>query len=94
VQRQLRPGGLQPIGFDAFGIHTENFALKVNRHPMTLTGRTTERFRAQLARGGMAWDWSRVVDMSRPDYYRWTQWLLIRLFQAGFMYQAEAPALW
>ena len=66
-----------PIGFDAFGIHTENFALRTDRHPAELTGRTTERFRAQLARGGMAWDWSRMVDTSRPDYYRWTQWLLV-----------------
>jgi leucyl-tRNA synthetase len=84
----------QPIGFDAFGIHTENYALRVGRNPKELTGRTTERFRAQLTRGGMAWDWSRVIDTSRPDYYRWTQWLLVRLFRAGLMYQAEAPVLW
>ena len=84
----------QPIGFDAFGIHTENFALKQDKHPLDLTGRTTERFRAQLSRGGMAWDWSRVVDTSRPNYYRWTQWLLVRLFEAGLMYQAEAPVVW
>ncbi len=84
----------QPIGFDAFGIHTENFALRVERHPEELTGRTTERFRAQLSRCGMAWDWSRAVDTSRPEYYRWTQWLLVQLFRAGLMYQAEAPVLW
>ena len=84
----------QPIGFDAFGIHTENFALRMDQHPMLLTGRTTERFRAQLSRGGMAWDWSRAVDTSSPGYYRWTQWLLVQLFRAGLMYQAEAPVLW
>ena len=84
----------QPIGFDAFGIHTENFALRVDQHPKELTGRTTEHFRAQLSRGGMAWDWSRAVDTSRPEYYRWTQWLLVRLFEAGLMYQAEAPVVW
>ena len=84
----------QPIGFDAFGIHTENFALRVDQHPRDLTGRTTERFRAQLSRAGMAWDWSRVVDTSDPAYYRWTQWLLVTLFRAGLMYQAEAPVLW
>jgi leucyl-tRNA synthetase len=84
----------QPIGFDAFGIHTENFALRMDQHPMLLTGRTTERFRAQLSRGGMAWDWSRAVDTSNPSYYRWTQWLLVQLFRAGLMYQAEAPVLW
>ena len=84
----------QPIGFDAFGIHTENFALRLDQHPLELTARTTERFRAQLSRAGIAWDWSRLVDTSRPGYYRWTQWLLVRLFDAGLMYQAEAPVLW
>ena len=84
----------QPIGFDAFGIHTENFALKAGQHPALLTGRTTEAFRAQLSRGGMGWDWSRAVDTSRPGFYRWTQWILTRLFGAGLMYQAEAPVVW
>jgi leucyl-tRNA synthetase len=93
-QRMLGRQVFQPIGFDAFGIHTENYALKADRHPMRLTGQTTEAFRAQLSRGGMAWDWSRSVDTSRPDYYRWTQWILTRLFRAGLMYQAEAPVLW
>jgi len=84
----------QPIGFDAFGIHTENFALKVDQHPRLLTGRTVENFRAQLSRGGMAWDWRVTVDTSSPAYYRWTQWLLVRLFRAGLLYQAEAPVTW
>jgi leucyl-tRNA synthetase len=84
----------QPIGFDAFGIHTEIYALTEGHHPMDLTGRTTERFRAQLSRIGCAWDWSRAVDTSRPDYYRWTQWILVQLFNAGLMYQAEAPVTW
>jgi leucyl-tRNA synthetase len=84
----------QPIGFDAFGIHTENFAIRAGQHPRRLTARTTEVFRAQLSRSGMAWDWSRCVDTSQPGYYRWTQWILTRLFQAGLMYQAEAPVVW
>ncbi len=84
----------QPIGFDAFGIHTENFALRTGAHPATLTARTKAAFRAQLSRGGMAWDWSRSVDTSDPRYYRWTQWILTRLFDAGLMYQAEAPVVW
>jgi leucyl-tRNA synthetase len=84
----------EPIGFDAFGIHTENYALMVGEHPMSLTARTTARFREQLSRTGMAWDWSRSVDTSDPGYYRWTQWILARLFEAGLMYQAEAPVLW
>ena len=93
-QRMCGKAVFQPIGFDAFGIHTENFALKAGEHPTVLTARTTANFRAQLSRGGMAWDWSRVIDTSKPEYYRWTQWILTRLFTAGLMYQAEAPVVW
>ncbi len=84
----------QPIGFDAFGIHTENYALRVGEHPKALTARTTERFGEQMARLGIGWDWSRSIDTSDPRYYRWTQWLLVRLFEAGLMYRQEAPVLW
>ncbi len=93
-QRMQGKHVMQPMGFDAFGIHTENYALKVGEHPGTLTAQTTRRFRTQLSRTGMAWDWSRVIDTSRPDYYRWTQWILVRLFEAGLMYRAEAPVVW
>lgn len=93
-QRMRGRAVFQPIGFDAFGIHTENFALKAGQHPQLLTRRTTEAFRGQLSRGGMGWDWSRTVDTSRPGFYRWTQWILTRLFAAGLMYQADAPVLW
>ncbi|MDY7105333.1 MAG: class I tRNA ligase family protein [Actinomycetota bacterium] len=84
----------QPIGFDAFGIHTENYALKVGEHPAPLTARTTANFRRQLSRLGMAWDWDHAVDTSDPRYYGWTQWILARLFDAGLMYRAEAPVIW
>jgi leucyl-tRNA synthetase len=84
----------QPIGFDAFGIHTENYALKVGRHPSALTRQTTAAFRSQLSCGGMAWDWSRCIDTSQPGYYRWTQWILTKLFGAGLLYQADAPVVW
>jgi leucyl-tRNA synthetase len=93
-QRMLGAHVFQPIGFDAFGIHSENYALKTGEHPWDLTARTTEAFRAQLRRGGMAWDWARTVDTSEPRYYRWTQWILTQLFAAGLMYQADAPVLW
>ena len=93
-QRMRGRAVFQPMGWDAFGIHTENYALHHGQHPMRLTGRTTENFRAQLSRGGMAWDWRAVVDTSSPAYYRWTQWLLVRLFRAGLLYQAEAPVTW
>ncbi len=93
-QRMRGRAVFQPMGWDAFGIHTENYALVTDQHPMRLTGRTTENFRAQLSRGGMAWDWRATVDTSSPSYYRWTQWILVRLFEAGLLYQAEAPVTW
>ena len=93
-QRMCGKAVFQPIGFDAFGIHTENFALKAARAPDGSHRSHDANFRAQLSRGGMAWDWSRVIDTSKPEYYRWTQWILTRLFTAGLMYQAEAPVVW
>jgi leucyl-tRNA synthetase len=84
----------QPIGYDAFGIHTENYALEVGEHPAVVTDRTTARFGEQLNRIGCAWDWSRVIDTSRPGYYRWTQWILVKLFEAGLFYRAAAPVIW
>jgi leucyl-tRNA synthetase len=84
----------QPMGWDSFGINAENYALRAGAHPRELIGRTTERFRAQLSRGGMAWDWRHVIDTSNPAYYRWTQWVFVQLFDAGLAYQAEAPVLW
>jgi leucyl-tRNA synthetase len=93
-QRMSGTQVFQPIGFDAFGIHTENYALSVGEHPVSLTARTTARFSRQLSRIGCAWDWTRVIDTSRPDYYRWTQWILVRLFEAGLLYRAEAPVIW
>jgi leucyl-tRNA synthetase len=92
--RMQRREVFQPIGFDAFGIHTENYAIKVGEHPRTLTERTTARFREQLSQVGACWDWARVIDTSKPEYYRWTQWLLVRLFEAGLLYRAEAPVIW
>ncbi len=93
-QRMRGRAVFQPMGWDSFGINAENYALRVGAHPRDLIGRTTERFRAQLSRGGMAWDWRRVIDTSDPAYYRWTQWLFVQLFDAGLAYQAEAPVLW
>jgi leucyl-tRNA synthetase len=93
-QRMRGRAVFQPIGFDAFGIHTENFALASGEHPARLAARTTESFRRQLVRSGIAFDWSRAINTSSPGYYRWTQWILTRLYAAGLMYQAEAPVLW
>jgi leucyl-tRNA synthetase len=84
----------QPIGFDAFGIHSENYALSVGEHPRAVTARTTARFTDQLQRSGMAFDWDRIVNTSDPEYYRWTQWILARFFEAGLFHQADAPVVW
>ena len=84
----------EPIGFDAFGIHSENFALKVGTHPMELIPRNIERFTTQLKRVGFMYDWGHVVDTTSPDYYRWTQWLFLQLYKAGLAVKKEAPVNW
>jgi leucyl-tRNA synthetase len=84
----------QPMGFDSFGIHTENYALRVGEHPASLTAKTIRRYRGQLEALGAAWDWDRQVVTSDPAYYRWTQWVFLRLFKAGLAYRAEAPVVW
>lgn len=84
----------EPIGFDAFGIHTENFAFKQGEHPARLTPRSVARFRSQLQRIGAMYDWSRAVDTSDPRYYRWTQWLFCRFFDAGLVDYREGPVNW
>jgi leucyl-tRNA synthetase len=84
----------EPIGFDAFGIHSENFALKVGTHPMELIPRNVERFTRQLRRVGFMYDWNHTVDTTQPDYYRWTQWLFLQLFKAGLAVKKEAPVNW
>jgi leucyl-tRNA synthetase len=95
--RWLRMRGrrvFQPIGFDSFGIHTENYALRVGEDPNTLTVRTVERYRGQLRRLGAGWDWGHEVVTSDPRYYRWTQWLFLRLYRAGLAVQRESPVIW
>ncbi|HEX6291953.1 MAG TPA: leucine--tRNA ligase [Herpetosiphonaceae bacterium] len=85
----------QPIGFDAFGIHSENFALKLGRHPAEVVPANIRRFREeQMKLLGCQFDWSREVDTTSPDYYRWTQWIFVQLFRAGLAYQAAAPVNW
>ncbi|HEY0603206.1 MAG TPA: leucine--tRNA ligase [Herpetosiphonaceae bacterium] len=85
----------QPIGFDAFGIHSENFALKLGKHPAEVVPANIRRFREeQMKLLGCQFDWSREVDTTQPEYYRWTQWIFVQLFKAGLAYQAEAPVNW
>lgn len=84
----------QPIGFDAFGIHSENYALKVNIHPMDLIPHNIANFKRQLQRAGIMYDWSHTVDTTDPAYYRWTQWIFLQLFNAGLAVKKEAPVNW
>ncbi|MCL7983191.1 MAG: class I tRNA ligase family protein, partial [marine benthic group bacterium] len=84
----------QPIGFDAFGIHSENYALKANVHPMELIPRSIETFTRQLKRAGIMYDWSHTVTTTDPAYYRWTQWIFLQLYEAGLAEKKEAPVNW
>jgi leucyl-tRNA synthetase len=85
----------EPIGFDAFGIHSENYAIKRGINPRILTARNVERFReTQLKRSGNRYDWSHEVDTTDPRYYRWTQWLFVQLFKAGLAERRKAAVNW
>ena len=84
----------QPMGFDSFGIHTENYALRVGENPKTLTARTVANYRRQLRRLGAAWAWSSEIVTRDPSYYRWTQWVFLQLYRAGLAVRTEAPVVW
>ena len=84
----------EPIGFDAFGIHSENYALKVGEHPMRLIPRNVANFTRQLSRAGLMLDWRYTVDTTDPRYYRWTQWIFVQLFRKGLAYRKTAAVNW
>ncbi len=84
----------QPIGFDSFGIHSENFAIKIGDTPQNMLKRTTATYTRQLKSLGHGYDWTRTVTTSDVDYYRWTQWLFIELFKAGLAYKKKAVVNW
>lgn len=84
----------EPIGFDAFGIHSENFALKQGTHPMDLIPSNVRNFTRQLRRTGGMFDWTHTVDTTDPAYYKWTQWIFLQLFKAGLAERKEAPVNW
>ena len=85
----------EPMGFDSFGIHSENFAIKKGEHPSDLTKKNIEYFREeQLKKVGNIFDWEHEVVTSDPDYYKWTQWLFLKFYKAGLAYRAKAPVEW
>ena len=90
VSRKRRMQGynvLFPIGFDAFGLPTENYAVKTGMHPRTVTDSNIEKFSSQLRRVGFSFDWDRVIDTTEEDYYKWTQWIFLKLFEKGLAFR-------
>jgi len=97
VARKRRMEGwnvLHPMGFDAFGLPAENFAIKTGVHPRESTNNNMENFRRQLRSLGFMYDWSREVNTSDPAYYRWTQWMFLFLYKNGLAYRGKAPVNW
>ena len=92
IARKRRMEGynvLYPMGWDAFGLPTENFAIKNHIHPSVVTEKNVARFKSQLKSLGLSFDWSREINTTDPDYYKWTQWIFIQLFKKGLAYKKE-----
>lgn len=85
---------LHPMGWDAFGLPAEQYAIKTGTHPAATTAQNINRFRQQLQSLGFSYDWEREVDTTDPKYYRWTQWIFAKLYEAGLAYVAEVPVNW
>ncbi|MBI5710009.1 MAG: leucine--tRNA ligase [Candidatus Eisenbacteria bacterium] len=85
---------LHPTGWDAFGLPAEQYAVKTGVHPAITTAENIATFRRQMKRIGLSYDWEREVNTTDPDYYRWTQWIFLRLFERGLAYVAEVPVNW
>ncbi|CDE05855.1 leucine--tRNA ligase [Anaerotruncus sp. CAG:390] len=93
VSRMRRMQGynvLFPMGFDAFGLPTENYAIKTGMHPRAVTDKNIAKFTQQLKRVGYGFDWGRVIDTTDEDYYRWTQWIFLKMFEAGLAFRDTA----
>jgi leucyl-tRNA synthetase len=85
---------LHPMGFDAFGLPAENYAIQTGTHPEVTTMANVERFRTQIKSLGFSYDWDREVSTCTPDYYKWTQWIFLQLFKRGLAYESEMPINW
>ena len=97
IARKRRMEGynvLFPIGYDAFGLPTENFAIKNHVHPAEVTQKNIDHFREQLKRLGFSFDYTREVNTTDPRYYKWTQWIFLKLFEKGLAYKSEMPINW
>lgn len=97
VARKRRMQGynvLYPMGWDAFGLPTENYAIQNHIHPKIVTKNNVERFKKQLHSLGYSFDWEREINTTDPSYYKWTQWIFLKLFKAGLAYKSEMPINW
>ena len=93
ISRKRRMEGynvLFPIGFDAFGLPTENYAIKTGTHPRVITDENIAKFTNQLKKVGFSFDWDRVIDTTDEDYYKWTQWIFLKLFEHGLVFRSKA----
>jgi leucyl-tRNA synthetase len=97
IARKKRMEGrnvLFPIGWDAFGLPAENYAIKMGVHPKETTAENIANYKRQLKSLGLSFDWSREINTTDPKYYKWTQWIFLKLFEKGLAYQAEMPVNW
>ena len=97
IARKRRMQGfnvLYPMGWDAFGLPTENYAIKNNIHPAIVTKNNIKRFKKQLQSQGYSFDWSREINTTDPEYYKWTQWIFLKLFEKGLAYKSQAMVNW
>ncbi len=97
VARKRRMQGynvLYPMGWDAFGLPTENYAIKNKIHPKIVTEHNVKRFKEQLRALGYSFDWEREINTTDPSYYKWTQWIFLKMFHAGLAYKKEMPINW
>jgi leucyl-tRNA synthetase len=97
LSRKLRMQGfdvMYPLGWDAFGLPTENYAIKNKINPQKATADNIANFKNQLAPMGLSFDWSKEINTTDPEYYKWTQWIFLKLFEHGLAYKAESPVFW
>lgn len=85
---------MYPIGWDAFGLPTENYAIKNHIHPSIVTQQNIARFKKQIQSLGISFDWSREISTTDPSYYKWTQWIFLQLFKHGLAYKKEMAVNW
>jgi leucyl-tRNA synthetase len=93
-QRMQGKNVLFPMGWDAFGLPTENYAIRTGRPPQEVTDENTATFRRQMESLGLSFDWDRMVGTTEPEYYRWTQWIFVKLFEKGLAHKQEMPINW